>query len=97
MRPTAKDPSQFEFPVGPKVPYEDPKRCVSLRAATKREACKSTKLCTKQGHGWKLFISGRPTKRALLAPRFLVSEWVIGNQFDRVMSARDAGARYKLV
>ena len=31
------------------------------------------------------------------APRFLVSEWVIGNQFDRVMSARDAGARYKLV
>ena len=66
MRPTAKDPSQFEFPVGPKVPYEDPKRCVSLRAATKREACKSTKLCTKQGHGWKLFISGTPTKRTLL-------------------------------
>ena len=31
------------------------------------------------------------------APRFLVREWVIGNQFDRVMSARDAGARYKLV
>ena len=31
------------------------------------------------------------------APRFLVSEWIIGNQFDRVMSARDAGARYKLV
>ena len=70
MRPTAKDPSQFEFPVGPKVPYEDPKRCVSLRAATKREACKSTKLCTKQGHGWKLFISGTPTKRTLL-PRDL--------------------------
>ena len=22
------------------------------------------------------------------APRFLVSEWVIGNQFDRAMSAR---------
>ena len=31
------------------------------------------------------------------APRFLVSKWVIGTQFDRVMSARDAGARYKLV
>jgi hypothetical protein len=72
MRPTAKDPSQFEFPVGPKVPYEDPKRCVSLRAATKREACKSTKLCTKQGHGWKLFISGTPTKRTPLAGAWLL-------------------------
>ena len=82
MRPTAKDPSQFEFPVGPKVPYEDPKRCVSLRAATKREACKSTKLCTKQGHGWKLFISGTSTKRTLL-PRdlpHLLRVWVTHQQ-----------------
>ena len=31
------------------------------------------------------------------APRFLVSECCIGNQFDRVMSARDTGTRYKLV
>ena len=31
------------------------------------------------------------------APRFLVSEWFIGIRIDRVMSARDAGARYKLV
>ena len=54
MQPTSKDPSQFEFPVGPRVPYEDPKRCMLLGAATTREACLSTKLCTKQGHGWKL-------------------------------------------
>ena len=31
------------------------------------------------------------------APRFLVSEWFIGIWIDRVMSARNAGARYKLV
>ena len=31
------------------------------------------------------------------APRFLVNEWVIGNRIDRVMLARDAGARCKLI
>ena len=30
-------------------------------------------------------------------PRFLVSEEVVGNRCDRVMSARGSGARYKLV
>ena len=30
------------------------------------------------------------------APRFLASEWFRGIRIDRVMSARDAGARYEL-
>ena len=42
-------------------------------------------------------VHSQTFKGGIDAPRFLVSEWVIGNQFDRVMSARDAGARYKLV
>ena len=37
-------------------------------------------------------VHSQTFKGGIDAPRFLVSEWVIGNQFDRVMSARDAGA-----
>ena len=37
-------------------------------------------------------VHSQTFKGGIDAPRFLVSECIIGNQFDRVMSARDAGA-----